>query len=64
MKYLESGIFKVMITLYEKTDWEHIEMEKYKEIARTLEFCSTHNDGIKLLFSHKAIVFKLLKQFF
>ena len=29
-----------------------------------MEFCSTHNEGIKLLFSHKTAVFRILKQFF
>jgi hypothetical protein len=35
-----------------------------KYVARSLEFCSTHQDGIKLIYDNKEIVFQILAQFF
>ena len=50
MKYLQSGIFKVLMEQFENSDIEHIDVSEYKEMARTLEFCSTNTEGINLLF--------------
>ena len=58
--YLQNGIFKVLLVLYENSDIEHLDQKEYREVARTLEFCSTQNDGIKLLFQYKKTVFQIL----
>ena len=34
-----------------------------RHIARCLEFCSTHNDGIMLLHSNKSVIFRILQHF-
>lgn len=60
MKYLQAGIFKVLIAQYENSDITSIDPNNFKEIARTLEFCSTNTDGINLLFQYKNTVFKIL----
>lgn len=52
------------MSLFECSDIEHLSEREQREVARTLEFCSTHTDGIKLLFSNKTTVFKILKQAF
>jgi len=31
---------------------EFIDANYFKEVARTMEFCSTHTEGINLLFSN------------
>lgn len=50
--------------LYSNSDILNINPHEYKEIARSLEFCSTHNNGIQLLYLNKEVVFQILKQFF
>jgi hypothetical protein len=48
------------MTLFDNSDIEHLDQKDFKEVARTLEFCSTNNEGITLLFSHKIAIFKIL----
>ena len=50
--------------LFEQSNMNSLETCEQKEIARTLEFCSTNNEGINLLFQYKSSIFSILSQFF
>ncbi len=64
LNYLRNGIFQQLINLFEHSERGNMSECEQKYISRCLEFCSTHQEGIKLLYQNKNTIFKYLSEFF
>jgi hypothetical protein len=60
-KYLKSGVFQVMVPLYDNCSTKNLSPRLDREIARFLEFTSTHPEGIQILYEHRTATLDLLE---
>ncbi|CDW74517.1 UNKNOWN [Stylonychia lemnae] len=63
--YIKNGIFPTLITLLKiaEFNFETMSVDEQKYISRCLEFCSTHSEGLNLIYTNREMVFYILKSF-
>ena len=62
--YVDSGIFEYIFELLEYVHLESLNQKSLAYISRAMEFCSTSDDGLNIVYYKRNLMFRIINMVF